>query len=51
MLQLPTSATWQQLRDKFREVGDVEYAELLGKDVGLVQFSSKWDAERAISIL
>lgn len=48
---LPTSATWQQLRDKFREVGDVKYAELLGKDVGLVQFSSKWDAERAINVM
>lgn len=48
---LPSSATWQQLRDKFREVGDVKYAELLGKDVGLVQFSTKWDAERAINLM
>uniref|UniRef100_A0A1B6D7G4 RRM domain-containing protein n=1 Tax=Clastoptera arizonana TaxID=38151 RepID=A0A1B6D7G4_9HEMI len=46
---LPPSVTWQQLRDKFREVGDVKFAEVRGKDIGVVQFGSKWDAERGIS--
>lgn len=51
MLQLPPSATWQQLKDKFRDAGDVKFAELRGKDIGIIQFNSKWDAERALSIL
>ncbi|GLH14166.1 Uncharacterized protein GBIM_18560, partial [Gryllus bimaculatus] len=44
---LPPSTTWQMLRDKFREVGDVEFAEMRGKDFGLVRFTNEWDAERA----
>lgn len=51
LLQLPPAATWQMLRDKFRECGDVKYAEMRGKDIGLVRFSSDWDAERAVRIL
>ena len=51
VLQLPPAATWQMLRDKFRECGDVKYAEMRGKDIGLVRFSSDWDAERAVRIL
>jgi hypothetical protein len=39
------------LRDKFRECGDVKYAEMRGKDIGLVRFSGDWDAERAVRIL
>lgn len=51
LLQLPPAATWQMLRDKFRECGDVKYAEMRGKDIGLVRFSNDWDAERAVRIL
>jgi len=51
VLQLPPAATWQMLRDKFRECGDVKYAEMRGKDIGLVRFGSDWDAERAVRIL
>ncbi|GLH14167.1 Serine-arginine protein 55 [Gryllus bimaculatus] len=38
---LPPSTTWQMLRDKFREVGDVEFAEMRGKDFGLVRFTNE----------
>lgn len=48
---LPPAATWQMLRDKFRECGDVKYAEMRGKDIGLVRFSSDWDAERAVHMM
>ncbi|PSN45266.1 Myelin expression factor 2 [Blattella germanica] len=48
---LPPAATWQMLRDKFRECGEVKFAEMRGKDVGLVRFASDWDAERAVRIL
>ncbi|XP_069697264.1 myelin expression factor 2-like [Periplaneta americana] len=48
---LPPAATWQMLRDKFRECGDVKFAEMRGKDIGLVRFSSDWDAERAVHMM
>jgi hypothetical protein len=39
------------LRDKFREFGDVKFAEIRNKDTGLVRFSSVRDAQRAAGIL
>nr|CAD7599735.1 unnamed protein product [Timema genevievae] len=48
---LAPTVTWQMLRDKFHEIGDVKFAELRGKDMGLVRFVSDWDAERAVRIL
>lgn len=39
------------LREKCRDAGDVKFAEMRGKDTGVVQFSSTWDAQRAVSIL
>ncbi|CAB0010937.1 unnamed protein product [Nesidiocoris tenuis] len=51
VFQLPMGTTWQQLRDKCRDAGDVKFAELRGKDTGVVQFTNQWDAQRAISML
>nr|CAD7258407.1 unnamed protein product [Timema shepardi] len=48
---LAPTVTWQMLRDKFHEIGDIKFAELRGKDMGLVRFVSDWDAERAVRIL
>ncbi|XP_063229686.1 myelin expression factor 2-like [Bacillus rossius redtenbacheri] len=48
---IPQSVTWQMLRDKFMEIGDVKFAELRGKDMGLVRFNSEWDAERAVHMM
>ncbi|XP_047003200.1 myelin expression factor 2 isoform X2 [Schistocerca americana] len=45
---LPPSATWQMLRDKYGEIGDVKFAEIRGKEIGLVRFSSELEAERAV---
>lgn len=46
---LPPSITWQELRDKFRNCGDIKFAEIKGKgDIGLVRFDSEWTAKRAI---
>jgi len=39
------------LRDKFRDVGEVRYADMKGKGVGLVRFSSAHEAQRAISLM
>lgn len=48
---LPVGTTWQTLRDKCRDAGEVKYAEIKGKDTGIVQFTSAWDAQRAINML
>lgn len=49
--QLPPNTTWQMLRDKFQEIGEVKFAEMMGNDRGMVRFASEWDAERAVCIL
>ncbi|XP_043224423.1 myelin expression factor 2-like isoform X3 [Amphibalanus amphitrite] len=43
--------TWQMLRDHFREAGEVRYADMKGKGVGVVRFSSPHEAQRAISLM
>ncbi|EFN89776.1 Myelin expression factor 2 [Harpegnathos saltator] len=48
---LPPNTTWQMLRDKFQDAGEVKFAEMRGTDMGMVRFASEWDAERAVSIL
>ena len=47
-IQIPLSCTWQTLRDKFRDVGEVKFAEIRGNDVGVVRFFKERDAELAI---
>ncbi|XP_030373945.1 myelin expression factor 2 isoform X2 [Scaptodrosophila lebanonensis] len=48
---LPLSCTWQTLRDKFRDVGDVKFAEIRGNDVGVVRFFKERDAELGIALM
>ncbi|KAI5736633.1 hypothetical protein M8J76_005576 [Diaphorina citri] len=49
---LPPTITWQELRDKFRNCGDIKFAEIKGKgDIGLVRFDSEWTAKRAIDMM
>ncbi|KAK4028165.1 myelin expression factor 2 [Daphnia magna] len=48
---LPPNCTWQDLRDKFCEVGDVLFADIRAKGTGLVRFSSERDAQRACAVL
>lgn len=43
--------TWQLIREKFSECGDVKFAEMTAPDTAVVRFHKEWDAERAISIL
>lgn len=49
IFQLPSTWTWQNLRDKFRDVGEVKFAEIRGLDTGVVRFSKEREAEVAIS--
>ncbi|XP_014205091.1 myelin expression factor 2 isoform X2 [Copidosoma floridanum] len=48
---LPPNTTWQMLRDKCQDIGEVKYAEMRGNDLGLVRFASDWDAERAVFLI
>ncbi|XP_064607753.1 myelin expression factor 2-like [Liolophura sinensis] len=54
---LPYSCTWQTLRERFRDVGDVKFAEIKtdkdgkSRGVGLVRFGSPEDAQRAVNLL
>jgi len=52
---LPFSMNWQDLKDKFRCVGDVRYADVKQKEgksmgCGIVRFNSKEDAKKAIEL-
>lgn len=49
--QLPPTASYQMLRDKCLEFGDVQRVEEKGTGTVLVAFGTEWEAERAISIL
>ncbi|CAG0884071.1 unnamed protein product [Cyprideis torosa] len=47
---LPASISWQDLRELFREAGDVKYAEKRTPSEGVVRFSNDREAERAINL-
>lgn len=48
---LPLDAAWQTLKERFSHAGDVKYAEMKERGVGLVRFSNERDAERAVSMM
>merc|ERR1711963_600543 len=48
---LPLDCTWQMLKDKFYTVGDIKYAEMKDRGVGVIRFGNERDAERAVSML
>ncbi|XP_077285303.1 heterogeneous nuclear ribonucleoprotein rumpelstiltskin [Arctopsyche grandis] len=47
---LPTTTTWQLLRDKFADAGEIKYAEKTGKETALIKFQSEWGANSAIKL-
>ncbi|XP_050429955.1 myelin expression factor 2 [Adelges cooleyi] len=47
---LPPNTTWQNLKDYFRDCGDIKFAEVGSKGFGIIRFASEWDAERAITL-
>lgn len=48
---LPNSFNWQGLKDRFREIGDVRFAELKGQGNAIVRFHSVQDAQRAVDLM
>ncbi|CAG4965510.1 unnamed protein product [Parnassius apollo] len=47
---LPSTVSWQLIREKFSECGDVKFAEMTAPDTAIVRFHKEWDAERAIKM-
>ncbi|XP_045501078.1 heterogeneous nuclear ribonucleoprotein M isoform X2 [Colias croceus] len=47
---LPQTVTWQLIREKFSECGDVKFAEMTAPDTAIVRFHKEWDAERAVKM-
>ncbi|CAL8098877.1 unnamed protein product [Orchesella dallaii] len=47
---LPPTCTWQMLKTKFRECGEVVFAEMRDKSTGIVRFATERDAERAVKV-
>ena len=45
---LPVDCNWQALRDGFSHCGDIKYAEMKDRTIGLIRFTSERDAERAV---
>lgn len=48
---LPSTINWQSLKDRFRDVGDVRFAETKGPGNALIRFSSTQDAQRAVDLM
>ncbi|RWS31562.1 myelin expression factor 2-like protein [Leptotrombidium deliense] len=48
---LPANFSWQNLRDRFNEIGEVRYAELKSRGSALVRFHSERDAQRAVDLM
>ncbi|CAH4022130.1 myelin expression factor 2 isoform X1 [Pieris brassicae] len=47
---LPPTVTWQLIREKFSECGEVKFAEMTSSDTAIVRFHKEWDAERAVKM-
>lgn len=47
----PPTYTWQNVRDRFSEIGGVRFAELKGRGTAIVRFASDRDAQRAVHML
>merc|ERR1719334_219728 len=48
---LPMDCNWHTLKDRFNHAGDIKYAEMKDRGVGIIRFGSERDAERAVSIM
>lgn len=48
---LPSTFVWQNLRDRFSEIGEVRFAEMKGHGTALVRFAHTRDAQRACDLM
>jgi len=48
---LPPSYSWQSLREKLSNIGEVKFAEMRENGIGVVRFATEKDAERAVNLM
>ena len=48
---LPFNCNWQALKDGFRHIGDIKFAEIKDRGVGIVKFHSERDADKAVQMM
>merc|ERR1719147_370037 len=48
---LPESCTWHTLKDRFSHAGDIKFAEMKDRGVGVIRFGTERDAERAVAMM
>lgn len=48
---LPMGYSWQNLRDRFRDVGSVRFTDMKGRGTAVVRFNSERDAQRAVDMM
>ncbi|GIY86230.1 myelin expression factor 2 [Caerostris darwini] len=48
---LPSSFSWQTLKDRFRDIGEVRFAELKGQGNAIIRFANVQDAQRAVDLM
>lgn len=48
---LPLDCTWQDLRELFSVCGDIKFAEMKDRHIGIVRFGCERDAERAVAMM
>merc|ERR1719205_526129 len=48
---LAMDCNWHTLKDRFSHAGDIKYAEMKDRGVGIIRFGSERDAERAVSMM
>ncbi|RWS12702.1 myelin expression factor 2-like protein [Dinothrombium tinctorium] len=48
---LPANFSWQNIRDRFNEIGEIRYAELKSRGTAVIRFISERDAQRAVDLM
>jgi len=48
---LAMDCNWHTLKDRFSHAGDIKYAEMKDRGVGIIRFGTERDAERAVSMM
>merc|ERR1719402_1332200 len=48
---LAMDCNWHMLKDRFSHAGDIKYAEMKERGVGIIRFGSERDADRAVSMM
>lgn len=48
---LPPNISWQNLRERFNEIGDIRYAELKNRGSAIVRYHLERDAQRAVDLM